>query len=193
MPEAILIAFDRPLSGAATAGQAGRYCSEKELAELEQAAFRRGIDAERAHADQQMVEFRADVGQLSDGLFRKVSTLEASVVAQLNEALPALALEIARRLLAGYEPPAEVVSRLCAEALEELFPERENLELVVSARDEVLLDGIKPAWKQRYPGLRVSCDETLSPGDCQVRSRFGLIDARLGTKLSALSSNLSPA
>jgi flagellar assembly protein FliH len=193
MPEAILIAFDRALSGAATAGQVGRYCSEKELADRDHVAFRRGVDSERAQADQQMVEFRADVGQLSDGLLRKISTLEASVVAQLNDALPALALEIARRLLAGYEPSAEVVSGLCREALEELFPERENLELIVSARDSVLLEGIKPSWKQRYPGLRVSCDESLSPGDCQVRSRFGLIDARLGTKLSALTTNLSPA
>lgn len=193
MPEAILIAFDRPLSGAASAGQAGRYCSEKELADRDHSAFRRGVDSERMHADQQMVEFRADVGQLSDGLLRKISTLEASLVAQLNDALPALALEIARRLLAGYEPPAEVVSLLCSEALEELFPERENLELVVGPRDATLLEAVTPAWKQRYPGLRVSCDETLAPGDCQVRSRFGLIDARLGTKLAALTSNLSPA
>jgi flagellar assembly protein FliH len=102
MTEAILIAFDRPLSGAATSGQAGRYFSEKELAERDHAAFRKGVDSERTHADQQMVEFRADVGQLSDGLLRKISTLEASLVAQLNDALPALALEIARRLLAGY-------------------------------------------------------------------------------------------
>jgi flagellar assembly protein FliH len=193
MPEAILIAFDRPLSGAATAGQAGRYCSEKDLADRDHAAFRRGVDSERAHADQQMVEFRADVGQLSDGLLRKISTLETLVVGQLNDALPALAMEIARRLLAGYEPPPEVVSRLCGEALEELFPERENLELVVGPRDAALLEGIRPAWKQRYPGLRVNCDDTLSPGDCQVRSRFGLIDARLGTKLSALANSLSPA
>jgi flagellar assembly protein FliH len=193
MPEAILIAFDRPLSGAASAGQAGRHCSETELADRDHASFRRGVDSERAHADQQMVDLRADVGQLSDGLLRKISTLEASVVAQLNDALPALALEIARRLLAGYEPPPEVVSRLCGEALEELFPERENLELVVGARDAGLLEDIGPGWKLRYPGLRVSCDETLSPGDCQVRSRFGLIDARLGTKLAALRGNLSPA
>jgi flagellar assembly protein FliH len=193
MPEAILIAFDRPLSGASTEGQAGSYCSEKELADRDHAAFRRGVDSERALADQQMVEFRADIGQLSDGLLRKISELENSVVAQLGEALPDLGLEIARRLLAGYEPPPEVISRLCSEALEELFPERENLELVVSTRDSALLEAIKPAWRQRYPGLRVSCDESLKTGDCQVRSRFGLIDARLGTKLAALASNLSPA
>ena len=188
-----LIAFDRPLASAALRGQAGRLCNEAELAARAQDAYRRGVDDARALADQQMVEFRADIGQLSDGVLNKLSHLEESLVAQLRESLPDLALEIARRLLAGYEPPPAVVSRLCAEALEELFPERENLELVVSPRDAVLLEKLRPEWQQRYPGLRVRSDVALAAGDCQVRSRFGLTDARLTTKLTALTHSLSPA
>jgi len=193
MAHAKLIAFDRPLASAALRGQAGRMCNEAELAAHAQEAYRRGVDAARALADQQMVEFRADIGQLSDGILQKLSTLETSLVGQLREALPGLALEIARRLLAGFEPPPEVVSRLCAEALEELFPERENLELVVSPRDADLLEKLRPAWQERYPGLRVRSDPALAAGDCQVRSRFGLTDARLATKLTALTHSLTPA
>jgi len=193
MALAKLIAFDRPLASAALRGQAGRLVNETELADRDQTAYRRGVDDARAAADQQMVEFRADIGQLSDGILKNLSTLETALVGQLREALPDLALEIARRLLAGYEPPPEVISRLCAEALEELFPERENLELVVSPRDAELLEKLKPEWQQRYPGLRVRSDVALTPGDCQVRSRFGLTDARLATKLSALTHSLSPA
>jgi len=193
MALAKLIAFDRPLASTVLRGQAGRLVNETELADRDQAAYRRGVDDTRAAADQQMVEFRADIGQLSDGILKNLSTLETALVGQLREALPDLALEIARRLLAGYEPPPEVVSRLCAEALEELFPERENLELVVSPRDAELLEKLRPEWQQRYPGLRVRSDVALTPGDCQVRSRFGLTDARLTTKLSALTHSLSPA
>ena len=193
MALAKLIAFDRPLASAVLRGQAGRLVNETELADRDQAAYRRGVDDTRAAADQQMVEFRADIGQLSDGILKNLSTLETALVGQLREALPDLALEIARRLLAGYEPPPEVVSRLCAEALEELFPERENLELVVSPRDAELLEKLRPEWQQRYPGLRVRSDVALTPGDCQVRSRVGLTDARLTTKLSALTHSLSPA
>jgi flagellar assembly protein FliH len=188
-----LIAFDRQLSGAATSGQAGRFFTEIELAGREQESFRRGVDSARALADQQMVEFRADMSQLSDGLLQKISTIEASLDVQLAAALPSLGVEIAKRLLAGYEPPAEVISGLCSEALEELYPERDNLELVLSPRDAALLEALKPSWQQRYPGLRFTRDEALSPGDCQVRSRFGLIDARLGTKLSSLEASLNPA
>src|SRR5262249_50716665 len=124
-----LIAFDRPLAGAALAGNAGRFYSEKELTARDDAAYRRGVDAARAIADQQMVELPADIEQLADGLLKKLGTIEPGLLAQLRDALPALALEIAHRLLAGYEPPPEVVSKLCEEALAELFPERDNLEL----------------------------------------------------------------
>jgi flagellar assembly protein FliH len=193
MAYAKLIPFDRPLAGAALPGTAGKFVSPADLAALDEAGYRRGVDATRALADQQMVEFRADIGQLGDGLFQKLTALEPALVAQLRDALPSLAVEIARRLLAGYEPPAEVVSRVCEEALTELFPERENLELVICARDAALLEKLNPAWLTRYPGLRIRTEAALAPGDCQVRSRFGLTDARLHTKLSALQHNLAPA
>ena len=162
------------------------------MAQATQAAYRRGVDDARGGADQQMVELRADVEQLSDGIFKKIAQMEPVLVAQLRDALPGLAVEIARRLLAGYEPPPEVVSKLCDEALSELFPERENLELVVGQRDAEILTKLNPDWKQRYPGLRINVESTMGPGDCQVRSRFGLTDARQKVKLTALAHSLLP-
>jgi flagellar assembly protein FliH len=188
-----LIAFDRPLASASLPGSAGRFCTAAELSALDATAYHRGVDATRELADQQMVEFRADVERLGHGIFEKLTALEPALLGQLRDALPALALELARRLLAGYEPTPEVISRLCEEALVELFPERENLELAVSPRDAALLEKLHPAWLTRYPGLRIRAEATLLPGDCQVRSRFGLTDARLQTKLTALEHNLAPA
>jgi flagellar assembly protein FliH len=192
MPFAKLVAFDRPLAGISAPGRAGRMYDEAELAQATQAAYGRGVDDARGSADQQMVEFRADIEQLRDGVFNKISGLEPALIAQIRDALPGLAVEIARRLLAGFEPPAEVVSLLCEEALAELFPERENLELVVGPRDADFLTKLNPQWKERYPGLRIRTDTTLSPGDCQVRSRFGLTDARQQVKLTALAHSLLP-
>jgi flagellar assembly protein FliH len=185
-----LIAFDRPLAGAVVSGSAGRFYSEKELAARDAAAYGRGVDATRALADQQMVELRADLERLGEGVFEKLSRVEATLLGELREALPGLALELARRLLGGYEPAPEVVSRVCEEALAELFPERENLELVVCARDAELLEKLNPEWLRRYPALRIRAEASLVPGDCQVRSRFGLTDARLQTKLNALEHGL---
>ena len=193
MAFAKLIAFDRALQGVSIPGQSGKFCSETEIAAREEAAYQRGVDAARALADQQMVEFRADIDELSQGVFQKLLGVEPVLLAQLRECLPSLAVEIAHRLLAGYEPPAEVISRICAEALNEIFPERENLELALCPRDVELLEKLNPDWLRRYPGLRLRAEAQLQPGDCQVRSRFGLTDARLQTKLTALEHSLSPA
>ncbi len=186
-----LITFDRPLSGAALPGQAGRLCTEAELAEISQTAYRRGVDATRAAADQQMVELRHDMEQLSEGVLKRLSGLEPALMAQVRDALPGLALEIARRILAGFEPPAEIIERFCREALDQLFPEREGLELTLCPRDAEQLGRLNPDWLQRYPDLRVRSDPSLFPGDCLVRSRFGLTDARRQTKLAALEHSLT--
>lgn len=191
MPYAKLVAFDRQLSGAILPGGPGRYCNEAELAQIKETAYRRGVDATRAAADQQMVEFRHDMEQLSDGVLKRLSGYEPMLVAQLREALPGLAVEIGRRLLAGYEPPPEVIDRLCHEALEQLYPEREGLEICLSNRDAEMLNTLNPTWMKLYPELRIRSDAALAPGDCQVRSRFGLTDARQETKLAALSHHLS--
>jgi flagellar assembly protein FliH len=186
-----LVAFDRPLAGAVLPGQAGQLFSETELTAKTQEAYRRGVDDARGAADQQMVEFRADMERLSEGVLRRLAEIEPALLAELRAALPGLALEIARRLLAGFEPPAEIIERFCREALDQLFPEREGLELALCPRDAEQIGRLSPDWLQRYPGLRLRADESLSPGDCLVRSRFGLTDARRETKLAALERGLA--
>jgi len=166
-----LVAFDRPLAGAVLPGQKGQVYGEAELAEKTEQAYRRGVDAARAAADQQMVEFRADMGNLSEGVLQRLAAIEPAMLAQLREALPGLAIEIARRLLAGFEPPPDIIERFCREALDQLFPEREGLELALCPRDAEQLSQLNPVWLQRYPGLRVRTDAGLSPGDCLVRTR----------------------
>ncbi len=191
MAIAALVSFDRHLKGAVLPNEKGRHYNEAELAARDKEAYHKGVDAARAKVDQQIVELRADMQHLGDGVFQKLADIEPALVAQLRESLPSLAVEIARRLLAGYEPPPEVIARLCEEALGELFPERENLELVLSPRDAALLEKLSPAWLSRYPGLRQCVEPGLAPGDCQVRSRFGLTDARLQAKLAAFTHGLT--
>lgn len=188
-----LVAFDRPLVSATIPGRSTRLYTESEMAALRTQAYQEGADAARAFANQQLVEFRAEVQALQEGLFQRLSTIDADITAQLRDALPLLAVEISRRLLADYEPPAEQVLHLCEETLRQLYPEHENLELVISPRDAAMLESLPGEWKNRYPGLRITIDATLETGDCQVRSRFGLTDARRQSKLEALSRELLSA
>jgi flagellar assembly protein FliH len=191
MPLTKLVHFDRPLAGALLPGRSARVYTDTEVEALRREAFRQGQDAARSFADRQLVDIRADVQQLQDGIFAKLADFEPVLVSQIRAALPDLALDLARRLMAGFEPGPEIIERICSEALNQLLPERDNLELILSPRDAQLLEELNPAWLQRYPGLKVRADISLAAGDCQVRSRFGLTDARRVTKLETLSLGLA--
>jgi len=183
--------FDRPLIAAVVPGLDLPKYTEADLAMARSQAYHEGGDAARRFADAQLAEFRDEVHGLQHGLLHSLPNLQDSMLQQLRLGLPSLAVDIARRLLAGFEPPPELVEKICAEALEQLLPERENLELIVSPRDAEILMKNMPDLEARYPGLRLRTDTVLRPGDCQVRSRFGLTDARLEAKLAAIQHELA--
>jgi len=186
-----LVVFDRPLLGAtAMARSRTRLCTEADLAAQREDARREGADETRRFADSQMVEMRSEVQQLSEGLFDALRQAEGRLTEQVQAALPSLTVEIGRRLLSGWEPPPEVVEKICRDALDELFPETAGLELAISARDAELLARICPAWVAEFPGLKITSDPALRAGDCLVRSRFGVVDARSGTRLRSLQESM---
>ncbi len=47
--------------------------------------------------------------------------------------------------------------------------------------------------QREFPGLKITVDPTLHSGDCLVRSRFGVVDARGSTRLRALQDSLAHA
>ena len=188
-----VVAFDRPLIGAFLPAHSPRRYTEADLAAARAQGFREGTDSARAFADQQMVDLRAEVQALQAGVLGKLVEVEPELHTQVREALPLLAVELAQRLLAGFVPPPELVERLCREALDQLYPEREGLELVVCPRDASVLERLLPGWRGHFPDLKVTIDDTLVPGDCLVRSRFGVTDARGMAKLEALRRELLSA
>lgn len=189
-----LVVFDRPLAGAtATVRARTRSVSEAELMDLREQSRREGAEETRHFADSQMVEMRSEVQQLNEGLFDSLRQAETRLADQVRAALPGLAVDIGRRLLAGWEPPPEIVARICHEALEELFPETAGLELVVSARDAKLLEQLNPGWLTEFSALKIVIDPNLLAGDCLVRSRFGVVDSRGRTRLHALQESLTHA
>jgi flagellar assembly protein FliH len=182
--------FSQPLSGAVVRNSSARVYTQAEVDAIRVAAERKGAEAARDFADRQLVEFRAEVRQLQDGVLRRLANADEQIRPSLQAALPALALDLARHLMAGYEPAPEAVERLCAEALQAVCPEHENLELSVCPRDAAIMEKVAPGWTARFPGLRLRSDQALAPGECQVRSRFGLTDASHAARLAGLQQAL---
>ena len=187
-----LLAFDRPLVAVRTAGSPREYTAA-DLVAARSAGYQEGGDAARAFTNQQIVELRAEMQELQQGIFQQLNSAHEELTAQVRAALPQLAVELGQRLLAGLVPPPELVERLCREALDQLYPERNGLELVVGPRDAAVLERLVPSWRVHFNDLKITVDDTLDPGDCLVRSRFGVTDARASSKIAALRQELMGA
>ncbi|MFA6286545.1 MAG: FliH/SctL family protein [Opitutaceae bacterium] len=185
-----LVAFDRPLVAVQPSfGAALRHTAAELLAARAAGHLQGGEDA-RAFSNQQIVELRTEMQSLQTGILQRLSVAHDELAAQVRAALPSLAVELGQRLLAGFVPPPDLVERLCREALDQLYPERDGLELVVGPRDAAALERLVPSWRAHFTNLRITIDDTLNPGDCLVRSRFGVTDARAPSKLAGLRQEL---
>lgn len=164
---------------------------EARLATAREEGFARGYAEARQFYEQQLAESRALIHQMRDEQARGTVETLANLEKRISTALPELALDIARQILAGYEPPAELLQAICRQSLDQMFPERAGLELVLGPRDAELLQAQPPAWRSAYPGLKITADPVLQPGECVVRSRFGVVDGRRETRLAALRESLT--
>ena len=155
-----------------------------------EAFYRQGFQEANDHLAQQILEQRAELAQLQDALFISLSKQHESLAAQVSETLPDLAIEIVQRVLAGMKPDREAVERLLAETLAEIAPGSTDVEVFLSASDLELVDRLMKDYEHKYPGIKLTADPELTPGDCRAKSRFGMIDARVFTKLQNVARSL---
>ena len=153
-------------------------------------AYQRGFQEANDHLAQQILEQRAELAQLQDALFISLSKQHESLAAQVSETLPDLAIEIVQRVLAGMKPDREAVERLLAETLAEIAPGSTDVEVFLNASDFALVDRLMKDYEHKYPGIKLTVDPELLPGDCRAKSRFGMIDARVFTKLQNVARSL---
>jgi flagellar assembly protein FliH len=157
----------------------------------EEAAHQRGFDEAMTYLDQKLLDQRSDLAQLQENTFRGLARAHETLMAQVAALLPELAIEVARRALAGFEPTKEVVAGLCTEILSEISPGTADVEVWLSPRDHELVQGIEKEFGHKYPGVQIRPDPDLAPGDCRARSPFGAVDARLSTKLGNLARSMA--
>jgi flagellar assembly protein FliH len=154
--------------------------------EARKAGYQGGFEAASAAIEAQLVEQRAEVTHLQQKVFAALTSHHDSLTRQVRSAVPELAMEAVRRVIAGVEPDQASVERIVAEMLQEITPGPELIEVCLSARDLALVESYQPTLRERYPQIQFRADPDLRPGDCVVNSRFGSLDGRLATKLRSI-------
>lgn len=164
--------------------------TEAQLDAARREGHQRGLEEASRMLEKQLLEQRAEVVHLQSETFSSLAKQHAALVEQFRALVPELTMSAARRVLAGIEIDRDLVLRLVAEVLHEIAPSREAIEVALSARDLQLVEGNEAAFREKHPEILFRADAELQPGDCRVRSRFGIIDGRLETKLRSVEKCL---
>ena len=164
------------------------------IEELERAAYERGCrDGERALGDQLMKQ-RGEFRELQNGVLHSLGQAVHQVVHDSEDALVALAIEVARKLVAGLPISPEMVEAAVRDALSQV-EDTTDFAIHLHPDDLALLEQMnsqllsKNAAEQR---MKFHAAADISRGGCMVRTRFGVIDGRRETKLELIRKNLLP-
>ena len=163
---------------------------EARLEEASREAYRRGYAEAADVIERQLIAQRAEISHLQDVTFRAVSERLTQLIEDFHRALPLLAMEATRRVLAQWSPDCSTMERIVSELLDEIAPDSERVEVVMNPADVALVEGLDGAFREKHPAIEFRCDETLGRGDCVVRSRFGTIDGRIEAKLKTMEGLL---
>jgi len=159
----------------------------------EQAAYERGrLDGEK-NLGEQMLQQRNELLELHQGVIESLRRAVPEVIQQTENTFMQLALECAKKIVAGIPITPELVEAVVREAVTQT---KETAEILVQLHPDDLallrknqspiLQGLPEAGPLKFVG-----SSEISRGGCLVQTRFGLLDARRETKIEQLRENLS--
>jgi flagellar assembly protein FliH len=192
-PRPEVIRFAAPLRDVRLAGRAEPLDPEREIRERERASFERGLLEGPKARD---VEFEKQRGEMLELHHKVIASLQHAVPQVINEceqSLVRLALEVAQRLVGELPISAGMVESSVREALHEV---EENSGVIVTLNPddlELVRRANSPLLGEQAGGERVQFDSSpeISRGGCVIKTRFGMVDARRETKITALKEALA--
>lgn len=159
----------------------------------EQAVFERGRQAGEKALSEQLFRQRGELIELQNGVLTSLRQAIPEVARECEDAMIALALEIAGKLVAEIPIASEMVEAAVREALTNV-EQNSNLTVLLNPMDfELLQQANAPVLLGDVGGkqLKFQTSPQVSRGGCLVQTSFGVVDARRETKLEALKQSLT--
>ena len=180
------ITLNRPLLDVRLLSQSEEWTDP--AAEREKAAYERGRREGEDALREQLISQRNEMGALVNGVIDSLTKAVPQVIQESENALIQLALESARKIVAGLPINEKAIDAVVREALKQV---EDTAEVVIQLHpdDLALLQKHKSKLLKGEPGagpLQFTGSAEVTRGGCLVRTRFGIIDARRETKLDQL-------
>jgi flagellar assembly protein FliH len=187
------ILFDRPLRDVCLLTGAPGQDWQNFLRECEAAAYENGRREGARALNEQLIHQRNETIEIQRGILESLQRTLPQIAREAESVMIEIALESAKKIVAGMPVDAAMVEATVREALRQA---EDSAEIVIQLHPEdlallrqhqsPLLDGLPEAGPLRF----VSSTE-VSRGGCIIQTRFGLIDARRETKIEQLRQSLA--
>ncbi len=193
--------------------------SAKEVETAKSSSFEHGKSEATDFYLKEVETLRKDYAQRQSELLHSIQNKVDLVLKELDSRLPGLVIKVAEKVLSGIELDGKMVKAMVESMIEEIGCDDDNLDVFLAPQDLKLqkslgddakkvapaesddgfasaiagiFDGIDgdDALLDGYPNVKFFEDPSLQPGDCQVKSRFGLLDGRIATKLKRLEEEM---
>ena len=184
------VVFPEPLAAVRASSFSAPPIGIREARALEKNAYERGYDEASALYSKQIMEQRSEVIQLRDSVFKRIEKEFTAWTDEVNRRLPGLAMAIASRILGRVEISGTIVQAVILDVMGNLSTGHEELEIRLNADDLSALMNLDEADRGQLSKLSFKEDPGLKSGDCLIQGRYGLVDARMETRLKHLQKGI---
>jgi flagellar assembly protein FliH len=158
-----------------------------------QASYERGrLDGERALSEQ-LIRQRAEVMELQTGVLTSLRQAIPQVAREAERTLVALAIEAAGKIVCGLPVSAEMIEGAVKEAIAQV-EDTAGFTVQLHPEDLALLERTNSPLLLPQGGderMRFQPSAHVTRGGCLVQTRFGVIDAQRETKVELLRNALT--
>jgi flagellar assembly protein FliH len=163
------------------------------LHDAEAAAFERGRREGESGLNEKLISQRNETQELQRGIFQSLQRSLPQVAHAAETMLIEIALESAKKVVAGMPVDAAMIEAAVREALRQAEDTAE-ISIQMNPEDLALLRQHQSPLLAGLPEtgpLKFSSSPEVTRGGCLVQTRFGMVDARRETKFEQLRHSLN--
>lgn len=184
------ITFFRPLKSVALTTFGTADVPELQVNERERKAYERGKAESMVALQAQFESLRRASSEMQDNFFRRLNDDFEAMVKDIDMRIPDLLIGMLRRLLTQVPVDRAMLDGILKELLSEVSGEGEQFTVFLAPQDLQTLSANNADFAKDYPHVTFNEDHSLKSGDCFVKSRFGVVDGRIETKINKLTREL---
>ena len=182
------ISLQQPLADVRLLTKAPIQDWQEHLRDREKTAYEQGRQDGEQSLSEQLVKQRNEMAELQNGVINSLQQMLPKMILETESALVQLALEAAKKMVAGLEIKVETIEAVVREALKQV-QDMSEISIRLHPEDLTLLRQHQSPLLEGLPEtgpLRFAASTEVTRGGCIIQTRFGLVDALRETKLEQL-------